>query len=300
MRLYKSLIIKSAFCALFLQSSFSKASDNIMVGVLEHTKDDVEGARYYHAIRLLFQKKGSDWISFPNECDNQDCLKSITKNYPSELRWKIAFDGRMLGELPARTPEKYKYYSHIGRQDLLTQEGVPVVGKASSEFSGWMGDSVLRPLVAISSSFLKDPELWKPQILMENKLTTLLKETFKKAHPTCECNEFDDTDPPCKPRRYSENKIIIEKAYQSRSGAKLAQLRLNCEKRFKSIFRMYAVSAEGVLTSLGEGLRLVDTGDYDNDGKSEFIFQVSGYNRDGYLMYYSNFSKKSEFFWNYH
>jgi hypothetical protein len=47
-------------------------------------------------------------------------------------------------------------------------------------------------------------------------------------------------------------------------------------------------------------LSLVDAGDYDGDGKAEVIFFVSGYNEDGYAMFYDAFRKNVFSTWSYH
>ncbi len=43
---------------------------------------------------------------------------------------------------------------------------------------------------------------------------------------------------------------------------------------------------------LGEGLWLVDAGDYDGDGRSEVIFWFSGYNRDGYVLFTDDWTNR--------
>ena len=51
---------------------------------------------------------------------------------------------------------------------------------------------------------------------------------------------------------------------------------------------------------LGDGMDLLDAGDYDGDGHSEMIFWTSGENRDGYVLVYDDFAKRAEFYWHYH
>jgi hypothetical protein len=51
---------------------------------------------------------------------------------------------------------------------------------------------------------------------------------------------------------------------------------------------------------IGDGLWLVDAGDYDHDGRSEVLFWFSGYNRDGYVLYADDFGTRVEYLWNYH
>ena len=47
-------------------------------------------------------------------------------------------------------------------------------------------------------------------------------------------------------------------------------------------------------------MRLVDAGDYDNDGKSELVFSVSDYNLGAYALLHDNFRKHASFRFSYH
>ena len=41
-------------------------------------------------------------------------------------------------------------------------------------------------------------------------------------------------------------------------------------------------------------------GDDDGDGSSEIMFWYSGYNEDGYTLFYRGFTRHASFRWNYH
>ena len=51
---------------------------------------------------------------------------------------------------------------------------------------------------------------------------------------------------------------------------------------------------------IGNGLTLLDTGDYTGEGTSEILFQYDGYNRDGYVLLDPRDDSKNEFAWSYH
>jgi hypothetical protein len=51
---------------------------------------------------------------------------------------------------------------------------------------------------------------------------------------------------------------------------------------------------------LGNGIWLVDAGDYDNDGKSELVFSIDRYNQGGYELFYDDFKKHATFEYGYH
>ena len=64
--------------------------------------------------------------------------------------------------------------------------------------------------------------------------------------------------------------------------------------------RWFLKNKEGIKL-IGKAAALVDTGDFDKDGRSEMIFALRRYNRDGYALYAP--SEKNpwvEFSWNYH
>lgn len=62
----------------------------------------------------------------------------------------------------------------------------------------------------------------------------------------------------------------------------------------------FHVNKEGSVRYIGRGMTLLDAGDYDNDGESEIIFWRSGYNEDGYILFYKQFINRVDFTWNYH
>jgi hypothetical protein len=280
----------------FLGPSF--ANDDVIVGMLEYTKGDRASSQFY--VRILFKKSGTEWVLFNNNDENHDYLQSITKIYPPKINWTITFDGKKLDELVGVTPERFKYISSIGCQNLAFDANVPTVGKPTKEFATWTDDEVYRPLVAVSKPFFKDPEKWKPLKTTDKDLLRRLKVEVRKSSPTCECSEYDDGETPCRPVKYSDDQILLEKQYQSDRGWKLAKLRLKCAERFNQPNYMYAISPTGSVIKLGRGLTLVDVGDYDNDGRSELIFFKGDYNQDEYLIYYDDFSKRTTFGWNYH
>jgi hypothetical protein len=51
---------------------------------------------------------------------------------------------------------------------------------------------------------------------------------------------------------------------------------------------------------LGSRLSIVDAADYDGDGASEVLFWYSGYNEDGYTLFYDGFQKHVAYHWKYH
>ena len=57
---------------------------------------------------------------------------------------------------------------------------------------------------------------------------------------------------------------------------------------------------EDPLQFLGSEMTLLDTGDYDGDGYSEFVFWVNGYNENGYRIVFGRLQETATFVWHYH
>ena len=51
---------------------------------------------------------------------------------------------------------------------------------------------------------------------------------------------------------------------------------------------------------LGSEMIVLDIEDFDGDGKSEFVFWLNAYNRNGYVIVWDNFRQRSSFIWSYH
>ena len=88
----------------------------ILLGILEDNPGRYADAPHYRDVRVVFRRTSDRWEAFPSNCSDQDCLKSIAARFPAEVNWTIAFDGRRLGEVTARTPPAFDFYSTIGQQ----------------------------------------------------------------------------------------------------------------------------------------------------------------------------------------
>lgn len=51
---------------------------------------------------------------------------------------------------------------------------------------------------------------------------------------------------------------------------------------------------------LGKLSNVIDKGDFDGDGKTEFIFQYTQENEDGYEIFWNDFNESAKTFWHYH
>src|SRR5690348_5594558 len=123
----------------------NSSESTIILGVLEDNPGYYAGQPNFFAVRAVFQKIAGSWKAFPSDCRDQSCLTTITSNYPQEVTWTVAFDGRNLGHVTSRTSDKFAFYSGVGQQEITSTAPVPTIGKRSPEYGGFLYRPVYRP-----------------------------------------------------------------------------------------------------------------------------------------------------------
>jgi len=280
------------------------SGQTIVIGVLEDNHGWYAGEPNFRAVRVVFRKAGMDWKSFPNDCPDQQCLKTVPTKYPRESTWTIAFDGKNLGHIASRTPSEFKWYAAVGQQEIVSAGRVPTIGQQSSEFGGYTEAVVYRPLVANSRPYSRDPEEWKPATASDS-LNSILRTAFRKRFPKlCRLGGPQSNRMDAYPYRDEDVKLV--KVYTSKTRWTVAMLHLqavdcsDAEAGFNIDDPWFAAAPNGSVTHLDDGMWLVDAGDYDNDGKSELLFSIDREDRGGYEMFYDNFRKHVAFQFSYH
>lgn len=279
------------------------ANDRFILGVLEDDTEDFVDGTYFRDVRVLFEKTGGIWRALPSDCRDRACLSASGANYPTELTWTIAFDGKRLGTVTAQTPQKLDSQSQAGRQKITSDGPVPTVGKRSLEFAGWIHEPRYRPLIANSQPYYQDPASWKRSELSSVDISQI-KAAFRHKFPNVtNCrNAHDDIGSPWK---YPDSAIRVEKSYTSNAGWSIATATLTgflCDAIPDEPFQpqTFIVSPKKTASFLDQGILLVDAGDYDNDGKSELLFAIDRYNEGGYELFYDDFKQRAKFSYTYH
>jgi len=277
----------------------------VISGVLEDMPGEYSGESDFRAVRATFQKTGDDWQAFPTKTSSYRDLETLPTSYPQEMTWTIAFDGRNLGKVTSRTPSHFKFYSEIGIELITSSSQVPTVGKKSTNYSGFLDTPVYRPLVAVSQPYVSDPEQWKPTQLSQGLIATARQQFRVKFPKATNCRNPEENT--ARPWKYRDEDIQVTKAYSSKDKWSLVELNLTgnaCdgEQDFQDAFhgQWYVIEPSGIARFLGTDMWLVDAGDYDNDGKSEVLFAISGYNKGGYRLFHRDFTRSAEFAFHYH
>jgi len=301
-----SFLLAVAFRAEERQADPSYArQSNVILGVLEEHPGMHTGEPNFWRVRAVFEKEGSEWKAFPNPCTDVPCLRALPKSYPTEVNWIIAFDGRNLGQITARTPPEFRGYDSVGCQEITSSGPIPTVGNRSIENSGFLFSPAYRPLVGVSKPYFKDPQHWKPSQLSTEPVSNIREQFRRKFPKVTNCrNPYENA---LKPWPYQDKDIKIGKAYSSNEDRSVAELHLSgwaCdgpqEDGSPFLTQWYTISPTGEVRLLGSEMWLLDAGDYDGDGRSEVLFRIDGYNKGGYRLFYRDFSKSAEFLFNYH
>src|SRR5258708_224088 len=135
---------------------------NPFLGVLEDVPARDAQRPEFRAVRVLFQKNGDEWKPFRSDCRDADCIMATAAQYPREMIWTIAFDGKNLGQITTQGAVEYKLSAGVGFQEITSASSVPTIGKRSKNYSGFAEVEVYRQLVAVSGANFTDPEGWRP------------------------------------------------------------------------------------------------------------------------------------------
>lgn len=267
-----------------------------VLAVLENSHE-CAGKSTKRAVRPLFGLAAGGWVA----------LNSAETARPFDLRdvtWTVAFDGRNLG--PVRTIDpgfSTKYAWTYSRDRRLTVQPVPrapvVPGKGS--FEGWCGSATSRTLVLVSAANFEDPDRWKPLHPTSAMRDSLFARIRKVAGMMLPCP--DDAEHSV-PFDHAAGTFATTKGYRDRAGRMLVALKVEdrkdvCESPEGPKAVQWFLLSDGV-HPLGPNFELVDAGDYDRDGKSDLLFWYSGYNNDGFTLFYDGLAKHVDFRWSYH
>jgi hypothetical protein len=201
------------------------------------------------------------------------------------VNWTVSFDGKQVGHVVSKTPPSFDFYSTVGQQNIVGSTAPPTIGKPSADFAGFLGESVYRPLVAVSEPNYRDPEDWK-QTQPSTDSMAAVRKAFRSRFPKAtNCSQQDIEHE--KPWPYTDANTVVSKAYSSNRHWLIAEVVLSgdeCDGPPDEAFSSpwFVITPEQQVRFLGSNMWLVDAGDYDNEGKSELVFSIDDYNRGGY------------------
>lgn len=282
-----------SFLLSFLITSIAY-SQTTNIGVLECSERpslNSSKTKPTRGVRAVFYKKDNEWLT------GDAGLKPKTD-------WTVTFNGKAIGNIQSTNTEISTYYKDEGLLKISSPlDKIPSIGEPTDEFPTFAETKTLRPLIVTTGTFQADPENWKVYSPSAQDVLLARKE-FKKQYPQVKnCKDSDiETFVEWK---YTVSDIKVLKSYTSNKNLKLISLQLGpyrCDGPPEDAFWKfnYVISPEGKVQKLEPNITLVDSGDYDGDGKEELIFQISGYNRGGYIIYWNDFRNSTDFVFSYH
>jgi len=272
------------------------ASEPVLLAALEEPQCKEAGGR---VVRPLFRRDQKQWIPL-------DTKEQAAAFLPKKARWFATLDNKNLGAIlsvdsgnvPSPAWTYPRDYWHVVPQGQF----LPSAPNPNGEFAGWCAPPKNRPLALTSNATISDPEAWSKLPASTKDIDSLMpafKASFKGAALCI------DSAGKSKPYRLRAGDVRVITHLAARDGSQLFALQLgskafecNSELGEAMSARWFTVNSD--VRYVGSDLSLLDASDYDGDGKTEFLFWYSGYNRDGYVLFSEHFRQRAEFTWNYH
>jgi len=285
--------------------NFSYA-EGILLGIAEDPSDWTPSpliSKTEPRVRILFHKEKDKWIAL----DSNDKQKDLALE---RVGWTIAFDGNNLGSLTTVDNIRLRHPdcgSCFSRDKIFRVENInkfPRLGNKSKRFSEWMGIPQNRPVVLVNAPNYKDKEKWKQFNPDKNILSRIFPKLKDTMGETYHCNG---------PLNWDAAKFIptikdveLYRSYKNINGKVLISAGIS-KRHLENCDGPVGPGSYPIWFYLGQDIKfvgyeldLLDVGDYDSDGKVEFIFHYSGYNSDGYTLFDNDFEQRYDYKWGYH
>jgi|GEM_PF-1139534 len=254
----------------------------------DRCENTAKGYSYAPIVRVSFLKQGGPWVP--------------VSEFQEFNKWTVLERGRSVGQVESGGMEKSDRYMNIGAQRAGDLPATVFNGKRDLQFSGWAGCPVHKPVALVASAPKADKEGWKkvtPDIKLTDGIFSVIKENVRELfRETADGNERFDykISDLYAAEQYSSNakRIIVAFRFKPDSGAQ------DIVGESSEAFYWVSVSSGSAPKFLGAGLQLIDFADYDSDGATEFLFWLSGYNLDGYKIFWNGFLASETFSWKYH
>ncbi|HTR76590.1 MAG TPA: hypothetical protein VMH39_00705 [Gemmatimonadaceae bacterium] len=265
----------------------------VTVGVLENP--DCRSSKA--AIRPLFARSDTAW--FPIN-DRRTFGQAVTK----QMSWGVVFGGRELGTLATiyREPPEDAWFVRDLFLDLKPAQQIPRRDNPTNEFGGGCQPPSNRPLVATTGSRFADPEGWTPVAPSAAVLDSIFPAFRRAVGNQITCLPKSDRTVALP---YAAGDLRVVGAYRNRRGRTIVGVELSpetysCDGPIPDGFQPHWFVTGPRPVLLGADLVFVDVGDYDGDGKSDFIFFYRDLFYDGYTLFTSDFTKRVDVRWGYH
>lgn len=291
----KSLIIN-----LTLAASLSFFTSNILAGEKTSFIAVIEDSQNCNKmgepkVRVLFKSLGDKWEVVASSDKGLSAAEWRHKNENSKLI-SIRDDGN---SYPNDSLYRRSKLYLLGNQDALNLE------KNSDQFTGWCGSPNYKPLVLHNNTLLSN-DIKSERVFNTKEYLNKVYPYFRVAVGLKNMRRCPDINVP-KTVYYdvTKNEIIVDSVIKI-NNIHLASLSLNKEKincdgprRPEWSKNWFLIDGDNI-EFLGNQMQFVDAYDHNDDGDLEYLFWYSGYNEDGYILFYDDFKERSQYLWKYH
>jgi hypothetical protein len=320
--LKKHALLLPILCCLLAVTKHAGAQSDTQykIAVYEYTRSggkDWYKKNYSYQIRNLFRREGNIWEAATD---------------PAKTQYYLVFKGQKFTNVKGFCcqPTPGYWYQEF---DTLKNSGRflkahPIVNLSknhiSKPFENNDADLIKKAVLLSSNMYFKQNTNLSNYIPTQNELKTLLDSSktylasLYRKNNACVRLFHDFIDTVIAYEIDSANHILIDSfnCFIDNNGNKLLNILFPTDYRWRPIspfvgecqqedalyyFKILCyITNSGKISFIGDNLQYLDHGDFDNDGKDEFLFWTSRHNHDGYVMYYDDFKKNVELKWSYH
>lgn len=263
-------------------------AQSVIVGVLDEIQCETTRTR---GVTPLFVRDAGVWMRVPD--------RAVAPRWPVE--WTSLFAGRAVGAVRVQAAPRQQ---PVGRWYLPISGDAPVAPRGTeSLYEGWCGQPATRPLIVVAHGQAADPDHWMPVVEEQKGAVADIFSQFERAAGKADRCASVDGDP--RPFHYDASHLEAVLAFIDSRGRRALAYRLRpslyvCDGPPGSAWSVFWFLQDSTVSVIGRDLMWLGSGDFDGDGSSEVVFWLSSYNRDGYVLFDSRFSRRVEYVWSYH
>lgn len=272
-------------CELGIKEACEGIESITTVGVLTTSYPATSPDKKESRITGIFQKQNHKWASFGES------------NTSKISNWTIHLQGAADVRISTMPEHESAIFTIRSAKDKI-----PMQGTATTEYTTWIEAKAFKPLIATTTPGSRDFEAWQKIPSQKRDMQGAIKKFMDLYPKAIRCNT--DTTP-IKDSSYTVRNIKVLEQYISKNMGLVVGLTLGpsqCDGPPAPYDQKnwFFISDEQKVQHLGAGLNFITYADYDGDGKTEFIFQVQRYNRDGYILFTDAFKENVENTRSYH
>lgn len=304
-------MIRALAAVLALAAATAARAELVLGFVEEAAEHTADGEKRQTNLRLGFRREGGGWVAIcaSNGSPPWDTACAFP-GAASERRWTVVSRGKPIAQVTTRGWLTQEWYKSEGLL-RLEERDPPRVGDRSIAFGGWAALPVHRPLLAFSAAVPAYRPWTRTAPTQRDKAVAfpLLRDAFPRIRM---CGAGGVVDGRTIATR--ENHVDVFDVLQSPGGSRLIGLRVKrrytqaCDgagdvgSDFWVLQHGTSVRALPVFDARGFSASFVpvEAGDFDGDGRDEALFWFSGYNEDGYVLFFDDFTRTARFTWGYH